>query len=89
MMIARVRRAAAFASRPGPADDRDEEAERLARAGARRDDVALALRGERDRLLLVLVEGERRALDLEDLCAVRGSSAPPEMSTSEGWRPRL
>ena len=41
--------------------DRDEEAQRLARPRARRDDVAAPLRRNRDGLLLVLVQRERLA----------------------------
>ncbi|HRI06173.1 MAG TPA: hypothetical protein PKW35_00080 [Nannocystaceae bacterium] len=57
------------------AHDRDEEAERLARARACRDDVALALRGEDDGLLLVLVEGERRSVGAEDVGGARVEGA--------------
>ena len=50
-------------------DDGDEEAERLPGARAGRHHEALARRGERDGLLLVLVEGQRPALRAEDVGA--------------------
>ena len=50
-------------------DDGDEEAERLPGARAGRHHEAVALRGERDGLLLVLVEGQGPAVRAEDFCA--------------------
>ena len=68
MMMARVRFVALPRFSASTAlHDRDEEAERLARASARRDDVALALRSECDGLLLMLVEGQRGTVGPEDL----------------------
>ena len=50
-------------------DDGDEEAERLPGPRAGRHHEALARRGERDGLLLVLVEGQRPAVRAEDVGA--------------------
>ena len=50
-------------------DDGDEEAERLPGARAGRHHEALTFRGERNGLLLVLVEGQRPAVRAEDVGA--------------------
>ena len=50
-------------------DDGDEEAERLPGSRAGRHHEALACRGERNGLLLVLVEGQRPAVRAEDVGA--------------------
>ena len=49
----------------------DEEAERLPRPRAGRHHEALSLCGERDGLLLVLVEGQRLTVRTEDVSAAR------------------
>ena len=62
-------------------DDGDEEAQRLAGPGTRRNDEALALGGERDRLLLVLVERQRLAVGAEYLHAARVQHAARNQGT--------
>ena len=57
------------------ADDGDEEAERLSGPRAGRHDEALALCGEGDGLLLVLVEGQRLAVCTEDAAAAKVQDA--------------
>jgi len=69
------------------ADDRDEEAERLAGTSPGRDDEALALRGVGDGLLLVLVEPEGTALLRTENVSAARVEHPGRREVRDGRRP--